>query len=316
MKNKKILVRGIGLLIIIFLVVTGFLYFRGSNKKEKISYRVFDAITSNDIRVFGEKKQFVAINNGWPAGKRYTISQEGRILDKENGEKVLSHEQRKGEYWNIVIFDLDKDGYPTKKVDLYQAVKTYNSSYFPIRSNYLINYKGMDYLIVTIRPKEEMNSDKDKRVFLNLKSHVVSDIPEDYGKNNSFNNEPNSLDLELYDSTNSTTLARIADENGFLLSESFRSTSPKKQKRISFLKEYPDLKDILSKKGTIYPRYTMVSAEEWFNQMLHWLAPVGESNITVYPVEDRYNKNSTPLTDYPIKSYQDYINWKENQKKE
>ena len=49
--------------------------------------------------------------------------------------------------------------------------------------------------------------------------------------------------------------------------------------------------------------------------MLHWLAPEGEEVLTVYPVENSYNKNSQPLTDYPIQSYQDYLNWKEQQEK-
>ncbi|MCC3173658.1 hypothetical protein [Streptococcus sanguinis] len=168
---------------------------------------------------------------------------------------------------------------------------------------------------MTIRPKGEKDSDKDKKVFLNLETHEISDIPEDYSNNNAFDDRPSSLDHDLYADTNRTTLAKVADENGFLLSNTLHSTSSKNEAKINLSKEYPEVMKILDAKGTIYPRFTMVSSEDWFNHMLHWLAPEGEEVLTVYLVENRYNKNSQPLTDYPIQSYQDYLNWKEQQEK-
>ena len=315
MKNKKTLIWGAGLLLVLALGLFSFLYFNGSTQKEKKNYRTFDAITSRDIIVFGENKQFVAITRGWSAGKRYTISQEGRILDKVDGKRVPDHPQRKEEYWNVVIFDLDQEGYPSQKVDLYQAVRSYNPSYFPIMSNYLVHYQEVDYLTVTIRPEGEKDSDKDKKVFLNLETHEISDIPNGLSKDNSFDNWSSTQGLDLYSDTNRTTLAKIADENGFLLSNTLHSISSKKETKTNLSKEYPEVMKILDAKGTIYPRFTMVSSEDWFNHMLHWLAPEGEEVLTVYPVENSYNKNSQPLTDYPIQSYQDYLNWKEQQEK-
>lgn len=321
MRKKKVLVMGTSLLFLIVIVAIGFLYFCGNTKKEKISYQTFDAITSSDIKVFGDKNQFVAITKGWSAGKQYTISQEGRIVDKEDGKDVLSHSQRKGEYWNVIIFDLDKEGYPSKKVNLYQAVKSFNSSYFPTRSNHLIHYQGMDYLIVTIRPKNETNSDRDKKVFLNLQSHEVSDIPEEYKRLNPTDHWADLANPTLSRDVNDTTLTSIARKNGYLLldhlvKDNSEKNTSKKGYDINLIKDHPQIKEIISKGGTVYPRQSMVSSEEWFNQMLHWLAPVGEKSLTVYPVDKPYADNAQPLTEYPIKSYQDYITWKENQKKE
>ena len=110
-------------------------------------------------------------------------------------------------------------------------------------------------------------------------------------------------------------MAKVADENGFLLSNTLHSTSSKNEAKINLSKEYPEVMKILDAKGTIYPRFTMVSSEDWFNHMLHWLAPEGESDLTVYPVDRSYASNANPLTDYPIQSYQDYLNWKEQQEK-
>ena len=315
MKNKKTLVWGAGLLLVLALGLFSFFYLNRSAHKEKKTYRTFDAITSRDIIVFGENKQFVAITRGWSAGKRYTISQEGRILDKVDGKRVPDHPQRKEEHWNVVIFDLNQEGYPSQKVDLYQAVRSYNPSYFPIMSNYLVHYQEVDYLTVTIRPEGEKDSDKDKKVFLNLETHEINDIPNGLSKDNSFDNWSSTQGLDLYSDTNRTTLAKIADENGFLLGRKLVKSSSKNEAKINLSKEYPEVMKILDAIGTIYPRFTMVSSEDWFNHMLHWLAPEGEEVLTVYPVENSYNKNSQPLTDYPIQSYQDYLNWKEQQEK-
>ena len=81
MRKKNLLVMGTSLLLIIVLVAIGLLYFSRSSKTK--TYNTFQSITSNDIKVFGDKNQFVAITKGWSAGKQYTISQEGRIVDKE-----------------------------------------------------------------------------------------------------------------------------------------------------------------------------------------------------------------------------------------
>ena len=127
--------------------------------------------------------------------------------------------------------------------------------------------------------------------------------------------------LPLSSDVNATTLADAAKNNGYLLLNHLKKDgsdkeTSKKGYDINLIKDHPQIKEMISKGGTVYPRQSMGSSEEWFNQMLHWLAPVGEKSLTVYPVDKPYADNAQPLTDYPIKSYQDYITWKENQKKE
>ena len=319
MRKKKVLVMGIGILLLIVIVAIGFLYFRGSSKTK--TYNTFQSITSNDISVFGENKQFVAMAGGWAPGKRYTISQEGHILYKVGGEYIPEHAQQKGEYFNLVIFDLEKEGYPSEKLDLYKVVSSYDSSYFPISSDYISHYQGPDYLLLIIRSKGETGSDKDKKVFLNLETHKISDIPEEYKIINSMDNLEDTSTLPLSSDVNATTLADVAKNNGYLLLNHLKKDGSDKETSkqgydINLIKDNPQIKEIISKGGTVYPRQSMVSSEEWFNQMLHWLAPVGEKSLTIYPVDKPYADNAQPLTDYPIKSYQDYITWKENQKKE
>lgn len=226
-----------------------------------------------------------------------------------------SHPQRKGEYFNLVIFDLDQEGYPSQKVDLYQAVRSYDPSYFPIMSNHLIHYQEVDYLTVTIRPEGEKDSDKDKKVFLNLETHEISDIPEDYKKINPKHHWADPSNPTLSRDVNATTLDAIAQENGYVLLDHLTRDTSKKGGRINLTSENPQVKEILDRGGTVYGRQGVVTSEDWFNHMLHWLAPEGESDLTVYPVDRSYASNAQPLTDYPMQSYQDYLNWKEQQEK-
>lgn len=68
-----------------------------------------------------------------------------------------------------------------------------------------------------VRPKGETGSDKDKKVFLNLETHKISDIPEEYKKINSMDNLEDASTLPLSSDVNATTLADIAKNNGYLL---------------------------------------------------------------------------------------------------
>ena len=215
----------------------------------------------------------------------------------------------------MVIFDLDQEGYPSQKVDLYQAVRSYNPSYFPIDSDYITHYQGTDYLCLIIRPKGAKDSDKDKKVFLNLETHEISEIPEDYKKLNPRDHWADPSNPTLSRDVNATTLDAIAQENGYVLLDHLTRDTSKKGGRINLTSENPQVKEILDRGGTVYGRQGVVTSEDWFNHMLHWLAPEGESDLTVYPVDRPYASNAKPLTDYPIQSYQDYLNWKEQQEK-
>lgn len=57
----------------------------------------------------------------------------------------------------------------------------------------------------------------------------------------------------------------------------------------------------------IYPRPDSVTVEEWFNAALHWLAPAGGEDLTVYAIGEGQD------TDYPIRSDADYEVWNATQ---
>ncbi|RKV92624.1 MAG: hypothetical protein D8H99_29525, partial [Streptococcus sp.] len=90
MKNKKTLIWGAGLLLVLALGLFSFLYFNGKTRKQNLEYQDFKSIKSSDIVVFGENKQFVAIAKGGVSIKRYALSQEGHLLNKVDGEHVPS----------------------------------------------------------------------------------------------------------------------------------------------------------------------------------------------------------------------------------
>ena len=82
MKNKETLIWGAGLLLVLALGLFSFFYLNRSAHKEKKTYRTFEAITSRDIIVFGENKQFVAITRGGLQGNDIPLARRDVFLIK------------------------------------------------------------------------------------------------------------------------------------------------------------------------------------------------------------------------------------------
>lgn len=283
-------------------------------ESEKVTYQTIESLTASDIYVFGENRQYVAARTLRGVGKRYAVGDEGKFIQTVGGKVVPSHPRRKGEFWNLLVFDLDQENLPSKKIDLYRTVDSYDSDYFPTEMLFVFHYQSTDYLVLEIQKKDD--SDQERFVLLNLETQQIREVPQEIRRESfnlgwSYSSKP-----LMYGAINETTLAKTAYESGFLLDDRISTNSQKKYSRINFTKEYPQVKEILDENpSSVYPRAGMVTPEEWFNQNLHWFAPEGEDLLTVYPVENKLDKNSTPLTDYPIRSYQDYLQWVESQGK-
>lgn len=60
---------------------------------------------------------------------------------------------------------------------------------------------------------------------------------------------------------------------------------------------------VWSKAEAIYARPGLVSDEEWFNTLLHWLSESETEDLTV-------DSEGNPIESVPIKSYANYQAWK------
>ena len=135
-KNRKV----IGSLLL-FLVITGscfFLLLKPSQKSKELEYLMGTARVKSDFQLFGDKKQYVlaSTNKGsFFVSKTYAITDEYKtfIVEKEGEIHEIPHLQMEGEYWNLILYNLDEEGLPERKIDLFQAVRNYNPKGVPTR---------------------------------------------------------------------------------------------------------------------------------------------------------------------------------------
>ena len=122
-KNRKV----IWALLLLFLVVTGscfFLLLKPSQKPKELEYLMGTARGKSDFQLFGDKNQYVLApkNKGsFFVSKTYAITDEYKtFIVKEEGKiHETPHLQMEEEYWNLILYNLDEEGLPERKIDLY-----------------------------------------------------------------------------------------------------------------------------------------------------------------------------------------------------
>ena len=188
-RNRKV----VWSLLLLFLVVTGacfLLLLKPSQPPKEQEYRMRTAKEKSDFQLFGDKNQYVLEprNKGSLfVSKTYAITDEYKtfIVEEEGKIHEVPHLQMEGEYWNLILYNLDKEGLPERKIDLFQAVRNYNQKSIPtnlIDSYYVedIHYFGLE--IVDLTDEENRSY---KTVYLNLETEKVVDLPKDtkFGRN-------------------------------------------------------------------------------------------------------------------------------------
>jgi len=182
-KNRKV----IGLFLLLFLVITGscfFLLLKPSQPPKEQEYRMRTARKKSDFQLFGDKKQYVVApkNKGsFFVSKTYAITDEYKtfIVEKEGEIHEIPHLQMEGEYWNLILYNLDEEGLPERKIDLFQAVRNYNPKGVPtslIDSYYVEDTHYFGLKIVDLTDEENRSY---KTVYLNVETEEVVDRPKD-----------------------------------------------------------------------------------------------------------------------------------------
>ena len=182
-KNRKV----IGSLLLLFLVVTGscfLLLLKPSQKPKELEYLMGTARGKSDFQLFGDKNQYVlaSTNKGsFFVSKTYAITDEYKtfIVEKEGEIHEIPHLQMEGEYWNLILYNLDEEGLPERKIDLFQAVRNYNPKGVPTRlidSYYVEDTHYFGLKIVDLTDEENRSY---KTVYLNLETEEVVVLPKD-----------------------------------------------------------------------------------------------------------------------------------------
>ena len=285
-KNRKV----VWSLLLLFLVITGscfFLLLKPSQKPKELEYLMGTAREKSDFQLFGDKKQYVlaSTNKGsFFVSKTYAITDEYKtfIVEKEGEIHEIPHLQMEGEYWNLILYNLDEEGLPERKIDLFQAVRNYNPKGVPARliGSYYVedtHYFGLE--IVDLSDEENPIY---KYAYLNVETEEVVELPKDtkFG-----------MDSDISDTAQVTNYNKVLRSLGYIdPSNKIVTTRLEGQvpdPNINLYSLYPDLEDkLINQNWSLYVRTDKVTPDEWFDTLLHWFAPKGEDILTVYGRND------------------------------
>ena len=285
-KNRKVLWS----LLLLFLVVTGacfFLLLKQSQTIKEQEYRMGTAREKSDFQLFGDKNQYVIAprNKGSLfVSKTYAITDEYKtfIVEEEGKIHEVPHLQMEGEYWNLILYNLEEEGLPERKIDLFQAVRSYNQKSIP--TNLLDSYYVEDthYFGLEIIDLSNEENWVIKTVYLNVETEEVVDLPKDtkFG-----------MDSIISSTARTTNYDKVLHSKGYIdPSNKIVTTRLEGQvpdPNINLYSLYPDLEDkLINQDWSLYICPDKVTPDEWFDTLLHWFAPKGEEILTVYGLND------------------------------
>ena len=282
------------IIVILILTASGFCYIISSklkiNEPEKISFATLSKMKRSDIQLFGDKNQYVlAPSNAYLAiGKKYAATNERKIAEISNRDKTKL--QIKGEYWNLILYNLENDGLPERKLDLFQIVRNYNKTSIPINLVGFYYYNGVSYYRVRI---EDFSGEGPtfKDVFLNIESEKIEEFPE---------GTKFSQDSDVFNVTYTTNLSEVIRSMGYNLPSNEITQSSASDKgpdtNINLYTLYPDIEaKMVKEEWKLYIRSDKVTAEEAFETLLHWFAPKGQDILLVYGFNDDFSVSDTQI---------------------
>ena len=272
------------------LVVTGscfFLLLKPSQKPKELEYLMGTARGKSDFQLFGDKNQYVlaSTNKGsFFVSKTYAITDEYKtFIVKEEGKiHEIPHLQMEGEYWNLILYNLDEEGLPERKIDLFQAVRNYNPKGVPTRLIGSYYVEDTHYFGLEIRDLTDEENWVLRTVYLNLETEEVVNLPKDtkFG-----------MDDDIKDTASITNYSKVLSSLGYLRPANEIATTKHEGRspdsNINLYSLYPDLEDkLINQDWSLYIRPDKVTPDEWFDTLLHWFAPKGEDILTVYGRND------------------------------
>ena len=285
-KNRKV----VWSLLLLFLVITGscfLLFLKPSQKPKELEYLMGTARGKSDFQLFGDKNQYVLApkNKGsFFVSKTYAITDEYKTFIVEDEKKLheIPHLQMEGEYWNLILYNLDEEGFPERKIDLYQAVRSYNQKSIPIRLIDSYYVEGTHYFGLRIGDLSDEENRIYKDVYLNLETEEVVELPKD---------TKFEMDSIISSTVRATNYGKILDSKGYIDPSNeivtTRSEGQVPDPNINLYSLYPDIEDkLINQNWSLYVRTDKVTPDEWFDTVLHWFAPKGEDLLTVYGRND------------------------------
>ena len=306
-------------ILLVTIASAGFLLLRKSGQKQTQNnskvLKYIDAKTEKPtIHVFDDNKfVFVAQKDGLGGiafGQDY-IS----VLDvhqKQINESMIDREKNgspkiaKDEYFNIISYDLNAAGFPSKKTELYQLLgkKEYRGAY-DINQYYADN---KDYIPVTLY-KVGNNASKD--IMVDITNQTVENIDK-FGDLQKTNFSYRGLELGkggVFDSLRKLMKEKYHLNFAASYIDTFIANRDREKIDISntnFAQDYPEMAKDIKDLARLYMRPNQYSTKEWFDTVLHWFAPKGQDVLEVYATDPKTGEKTQ------IKSYDELQVWSAN----
>ena len=221
-------------------------------------------------------------------------------------EQIVSPKMVKDEYFNIISYDLNAAGFPSKKTEVYQLLgeKEYRGSH--VINQYYADNK--DYIPVTLY-KVGNNASKD--IMVDITNQKVENIDK-FGDLQKTNFSYGGLELGkggVFDS-----LRKLMEEKYHLnfaagyINTNIANRDPEKIdiSNTNFAQDYPEMAKDIKNLARLYMRPNQYSTKEWFDTVLHWFAPRGEDVLEIYATDPKSGEKTQ------IKSYDELMVWSAN----
>ena len=207
--------------------------------------------------------------------------------------------------FDIITYDLRKKNFVEKRIDLKKAVEEYDSDY-GLRDNGAIQevgfsfyFEGKDYVRIYVSKRK--NLEETKGLVLNLENGKLTELSEAM--------EEVLLAQNSFPSLSRTNLDDILYFNGFSALNNLGYINDKKENKIgqdiNFSHEFPDLVKRLKKNRVtkILYRRGLVSPADYYEDLRHWFAPVGQDKLDIVAKDYETNEET------PLNNYQEFIDW-------
>ena len=207
--------------------------------------------------------------------------------------------------FDIITYDLRKKNFVEKRIDLKKAVEEYDSDY-GLRDDGAIQevgssfyFEGKDYVRISVSKRK--NLEEKKRLVLNLENGKLTELSEAM--------EEVLLAQNSFPSLSRTNLDDILYFNGFSDLNDLGYINDKKENKIgqdiNFSHEFPDLVKRLKKNRIteILYRRGLVSPADYYEDLRHWFAPVGQDKLDIVAKDYETNEET------PLNNYQEFIDW-------
>ncbi|MBM7642800.1 hypothetical protein [Streptococcus loxodontisalivarius] len=293
-------------LLICTLVYISYKGYKTTNPTIEIHYEENQSSEIEKISLFGEQKQYVAIDfkNPEQGTSNISVSQNyvARVIYKQRDDEQSNEYQiDTGESVKVTLYGLNSEGAKVKELDLLAIIQKANLDGMITDVN-AITYSGKDYLYIKLKTGDVDSS-----------THLFEIDSEQFTVNitlekNSF--YMTSVFSNAFELTNVNTLVRKYN----LFVNSFELTvidgKAVNLGKVNLPLVQPEIAKTLENGGKIYVRPLTEDFGSWFNTVGYWFATEGQNFIDAY-AEDTSTGERTQ-----IESYLDYENWIANHSEE